>query len=62
MTKSAKPAPAASTIQLETNDAVQPAGLAPVESVTYELGGLTVETFVGVQTDLAWAEPKADAE
>ena len=46
------------SIQVESNDAVQERGPGPVESTidTSHPVGIVVETFVGVQRNVNWAE------
>lgn len=51
-----KKTPAKTSIQIESNDAVQTRVEQKVESVVNEALGITVETFVGVQSDVNWAE------
>lgn len=54
-------AEAPQSIKVETNDAVQSIGSAPVESVIDDShpAGIVIETFVGLQQGVAWAEPAA---
>ncbi len=53
------PAPAT---QIESNDAVQTNGPAPVDSIiTMGPRGTEIETFTGVQENVAWVMPSASA-
>lgn len=55
------PAKPKQTIQVESNDAVQDTSTASVESVvdTSHPAGIVIETFVGLQSGVSWAEPAA---
>lgn len=52
-------APVKSDIQIESNDAVSAFDQVKVESVVEDRGGLIIETFVGLQPNVDWAETPA---
>jgi len=53
-------AEASPATQIESNDAVQTNGPAPVDSIiTMGPMGTEIETFMGVQENVAWAMPSA---
>jgi len=62
-TAPASEAPAASGIQVESNDTVSPFDQVKVTSVVEDRGGgLTIETFTGLQPNVDWVEtPSAPA-
>ncbi len=55
-------AEASPATQIESNDAVQTNGPAPVDSIiTMGPRGTEIETFTGVQENVAWVMPSASA-